>query len=236
MNRKEQRRRWQGLYERYGTRVVGPMTEANYAEFAEETGRTIDFFRNTLEPFIQRTGGNPAVLVDYGCGYGRYSLYLSRRCLHYEGVDIAPFALERAHMLMDGVGKGILNFRTVEEFQDYPGFADLVFTNAVLQHNDDAMFREVASLIRTTRPQRLWFHEQSDPDQCGGGNGCWGRSLEMFQEAFSGYHLTETRRTARGGGKWHSVFSGVRKGNVMLEKLFFADHAPSSRKELSQVP
>ena len=128
------------------------------------------------------------------------------------GVDIAEPALALARETCRNFVGVRTRIMSVEELAADPPSADMVFSNVCLQHNDDAMFADAAALIKSTHPRRLWMHEQSDPTQAT--TGCWGRSLERFRASFPDHDLTETDRIAGPDGRWHSVFSGVRRATM----------------------
>lgn len=208
MNRAEHRRLWEGLVDDNGPGIVGCPAWGTREAFQAGTLKHAIHLMGHLDPFLARTGGKPSVLVDYGCGYGRWIPFLRPRCEAYVGVEITRQLLSLARTRYEGLDG--IRLCSVNEADGSPFLkADLVVSITVLQHNDDEMFADAISVIKGMRPRRLFMHEQTEPEKST--QGAWGRTLDEFRAAFPEHDLEEAEREVGLDGRFHSVMLGVRR-------------------------
>jgi 2-polyprenyl-3-methyl-5-hydroxy-6-metoxy-1,4-benzoquinol methylase len=100
-----------------------------------------------LEP-----GFRPARALDFGCGVGRLTLPLARRCEHVVGVDVSPSMLDEARA--NASRAGLTNTEFVlsdDELSRVHGSFDLVVSFIVMQHvatgRGGAITRQLASRL-----------------------------------------------------------------------------------------
>jgi ubiquinone/menaquinone biosynthesis C-methylase UbiE len=96
------------------------------------------------------------VVLDYGCGVGRWTLWFARQVHHVVGVDISPKMVEAARQAADQAGIHNVEHCAITgmplPFED--GAFDLVNAIWVLRYitDDDELARSVQELCRVIRP------------------------------------------------------------------------------------
>ncbi|MCK9307090.1 MAG: class I SAM-dependent methyltransferase [Methanoculleus sp.] len=96
------------------------------------------------------------VVLDYGCGVGRWTLWFARQVHHVVGVDISPKMVEAARQAADQAGIHNVEHCAITgmplRFED--GAFDLVNAIWVLRYitDDDELARAVQELCRVIRP------------------------------------------------------------------------------------
>jgi SAM-dependent methyltransferase len=123
-----------------------------------------EFFDTGREPVdclfagLERCGVDPSgfkTCLEYGCGLGRITRWLSERFDHVHGYDISAAHLDgaRAHLANSGVGNVTLHHvRAVEDMTDLER-VDLVYSLIVLQHNPPPVIKLIVrEFLRALNP------------------------------------------------------------------------------------
>jgi len=96
------------------------------------------------------------VVLDYGCGVGRWTLWFARKVQRVVGVDISPKMVEAARQAADTAGISNVEHNVIESiplpFED--GAFDLVNAVWVLRYiiDEDELVRTASELCRVVRP------------------------------------------------------------------------------------
>jgi len=112
------------------------MKDRRIADFYESGKDELDRFFKTLE----RNGIEPrgfSTCLDFGCGAGRISRWLSEKFEEIHAYDISAHYLEMAEKYLSALGLSNVRFhhlRTVGDILDFPK-VDLIYSVIVLQHN-----------------------------------------------------------------------------------------------------
>lgn len=121
------------------------MSEAERIEHFYATG---EWDLQRLERYLARHGRclpEQGTCVDYGCGVGRVTLWLARRCRRVLALDVseAHLALARANLAARGVNN--VEFRQVKSRSDLEALrgADLFHSILVLQHNPPPLIADI---------------------------------------------------------------------------------------------
>jgi SAM-dependent methyltransferase len=93
-----------------------------------------------LDAWLRRNGlalRSDMVVAEYGCGVGRLTGWLARRCKRVRAFDISPTHLARAESWLRGQQLRNIDFQLVRSPSDLNRLAgvDLFFSSIVLQHN-----------------------------------------------------------------------------------------------------
>ncbi|WP_292518212.1 class I SAM-dependent methyltransferase [Methanoculleus sp.] len=97
-----------------------------------------------------------SVVLDYGCGVGRWTLWFARQVHHVVGVDISPNMVKAARLAADTAGIHNAEHRVLDgmplPFED--GAFDLVNAVWVLRYitDDNELARTVHEICRVVRP------------------------------------------------------------------------------------
>lgn len=144
---------WAGLgrAEPYWSVLVSDEFRATNMSQAERIDRfygTGEWDVERLERYLARHGrGLPkqGTCVDYGCGVGRVTLWLARRCRRVLALDVseAHLALARDNLAARGVGN--VEFHRVRSRSDLDAMrgADLFHSILVLQHNPPPLIVDI---------------------------------------------------------------------------------------------
>lgn len=103
--------------------------------------------------------------LDFGCGVGRLSIPLSKRCKHVLGVDISSAHLREAKANVQREGLNNLDLsligsmNAIRELQEF----ELVFSLLVLQHNSPPVMLEILKALssRVSRNGYLYLQTQT---------------------------------------------------------------------------
>ncbi len=110
------------------------LSPAALAAFQETGERDLEM----LLELASKEGGDaarPVRALDFGCGVGRLTIPLARRCGHVVGVDCAGSMLSRARVAAAAAGLVNVEFRPVDSLGELEsGTFDLVCSYIVLQH------------------------------------------------------------------------------------------------------
>lgn len=95
---------------------------------------------DTFLAFLARNEVDPGSLrrvLEYGCGIGRVTRFLSERFAEVVACDISPSHLEQARLYLQESGRGNVEFLRIRGIADIGSAVDLdaVFCVIVLQHN-----------------------------------------------------------------------------------------------------
>ena len=111
------------------------------AQLAEDARRVFfdlgeAFVEEVLELARQRLDGefHPQRALDFGCGVGRVTLPLARRCREVVGVDVSRSMLEHAATNCREGGFNNVRFLETQELDRVEGEFDLVHSYIVFQH------------------------------------------------------------------------------------------------------
>lgn len=105
-----------------------------------------------LDAALARTGAGPrndARCLELGCGVGRVTAWLARRCAHVIGTDISAshLALARAHVDAEGVRNVEFHRLAAVDTLDALDAFDLFFSVIVLQHNPPPVIRAILERV-----------------------------------------------------------------------------------------
>lgn len=118
-------------------------TREKFYESGRKDVAVIDaaFARNGVDPSAMKT------CVEYGCGLGRVTRWLSERFEKVTGCDISEAHLRLAKEQLDARGARNIEWRHIREVADIVGLpkTDFVFSFIVLQHNPPPL---IAHMIR----------------------------------------------------------------------------------------
>src|SRR5438067_8585560 len=106
------------------------------------------------------------LVLDAGCGGGRYALLAARHGARVVGVDLSS-AVEKARALcQDYPGVGIVQ-ADLTRLPLVEGAFDLAFSIGVLHHGPDprGAFREVAGRVRPGGRLAVWLYRKNTPPQ-----------------------------------------------------------------------
>jgi SAM-dependent methyltransferase len=114
----------------------------------EQISWTFDQIRRHIDP-----GFDPASALDFGCGVGRLTFPLARRCRSVIGVDISPGMLEKAREHEAQLGLNNVTFaRGDDKLSTVKGPFDFINTYVVLQHippeRGECLIRRFLELLR----------------------------------------------------------------------------------------
>jgi SAM-dependent methyltransferase len=101
-----------------------------------------------VEGYLARNGRElprEGVCVDYGCGLGRVTLWLARRCKRVIAVDVSEAHLRIAQRELAARGVGNVEFRLVRQRDDLAMLrgADFFHSVIVLQHNPPPIIADI---------------------------------------------------------------------------------------------
>ena len=105
-----------------------------------------------LDAALARTGttlGSDATCLELGCGVGRVTAWLARRCAQVIATDISQSHLTLARQHLNGEGSSNVQFHQlnrVESLDTLPAF-DLFFSVIVLQHNPPPIVRAILDRV-----------------------------------------------------------------------------------------
>jgi SAM-dependent methyltransferase/uncharacterized protein YbaR (Trm112 family) len=104
-------------------------------------------------PELRLPTGKGKLLLDIGCGWGRWTVAASHKGYHPIGVDPSLGAVLAARRVSDQLGAhGIFVVADARHLPFRPGFFDIVFSYSVLQHfsrdNVKIALREVARVLK----------------------------------------------------------------------------------------
>jgi SAM-dependent methyltransferase len=111
-------------------------------ERLEETSRA-QFFQSGEDhiAFVLDTAAEqfgpvaPIRALDFGCGVGRLTLPLARRCTHVVGVDVSPSMLDEARTNASAAGLSNVDFAPSDDTLSHAeGTFDLIHSYIVFQH------------------------------------------------------------------------------------------------------
>lgn len=138
-----------------------------WESFAEEErvfGRDVEsswqYFRDTLcPPEVPDAWFQGKLVLDAGCGHGKYLDALSRRGIEVVGIDITPEVGRVYRRLADRPNVHVIQANIL-----HPPFAsrtfDYVYSNGVIHHTPDTRgaFRAVAQLVREGGHLAVWVY------------------------------------------------------------------------------
>jgi SAM-dependent methyltransferase len=128
-----------------------PTTEAEFWASGETEAASI-------EAMLTRFGVHDLaarVCVEYGCGLGRVTLPLARRCRQVHGYDISPNHLAGARRRAGELGVGNAEFHLVaKNFLADLEKCDFFYSKIVFQHNPPPIIRELIRIaVASLRPE-----------------------------------------------------------------------------------
>jgi len=204
---KEDRRGyWCRRYREQGCRAVGHC-KLSSAQLTAKTARLQKQYEGLLQFLF-----HDRVVLDFGCGWGRWSAFLASLCEQVYGVDIVERAVRGAKKR---VPKGI--------FTQYDGlwlpFSDAqfggVFSWTVLQHIPPSCIRQVTGeLTRVLAPDgylvlyentSIWLEDKEH---------IWYRGADKYKHLFSPLHciMVEVVGDVDGTGEEHSLMVFWKEG------------------------
>ncbi len=92
---------------------------------------------------------NDATCLELGCGVGRVTAWLARRCARVIGTDVSASHLALARQHLDAEGATNVEFHrlaTVETLDSLPSF-DMFFSVIVLQHNPPPVIKAILERV-----------------------------------------------------------------------------------------
>lgn len=119
------------------------------------TAGTIDRFYESgrydverVASYLSRNGHHlpeTGVCVDYGCGLGRVTLWLARRCERVLAIDVSQAHLDVARRTLAAHGVSNVEFRLLRTRQDLDLLRDFDFFHSVLvlQHNPPPLIADI---------------------------------------------------------------------------------------------
>jgi SAM-dependent methyltransferase len=138
------------------------MSDAAVLQFFYDSGQT-DLKR--LDAWLRRNHlalRSDMVCAEYGCGVGRLTGWLARRCKQVRAFDISPTHLARAQEWLTGQDVRNIDFHLVRNPSDLNRLAgiDLFFSSIVLQHNPPPIIALILDhAFRHLRPGGLAFFQ-----------------------------------------------------------------------------
>ena len=109
------------------------LEEGSRAQFFQSGQDHIDFVLDTAAEHFGRI--SPRRALDFGCGVGRLTLPLARRCAHVIGVDVSPSMLDEARVNSREAGLSNVEFAPSDDALTHvDGTFDLVHSYIVFQH------------------------------------------------------------------------------------------------------
>ena len=107
-----------------------------------------------VERYLARNGRRfprSGVCLDYGCGLGRTTLWLARRCARVLAVDVSPAHLDLAREVLAARGVRNVEFRLVRSPHDLAALGGFDFFHSllVLQHNPPPLIADILSMAFT---------------------------------------------------------------------------------------
>jgi ubiquinone/menaquinone biosynthesis C-methylase UbiE len=129
--------RWEERYRVHGDMTVGRINfdESQYMWASKEAAETLCGCFESYE--IRGELG-----LDVGCGIGRMTRALAVACRNVVGIDIVPYAIERAKQLFPRGNFHLFDGQNIP-FED--GQFDIVLSWTVLQHVPDGEIKPLAS-------------------------------------------------------------------------------------------
>ena len=122
--------------------------DAFFATGEEEINRVFSHMHNTL---VNIPSG---VFLDFGCGVGRVSRALKKRCGHGYGIDISQKMIELARTFVPGVDFKVNQTDSLEVFKDCS--VDFIYSHIVLQHIPNQYQKHyIDEFLRILRPGGL---------------------------------------------------------------------------------
>jgi 2-polyprenyl-3-methyl-5-hydroxy-6-metoxy-1,4-benzoquinol methylase len=104
------------------------------AEFYETGESQINWLFDQIRKFV-RPDFAPASSLDFGCGVGRLTIPLAKKCKHVIGVDVATGMLRKAQERCEQVGiKNVTLVKGDDQLSQISGGFDLITSYIVLQH------------------------------------------------------------------------------------------------------
>lgn len=133
MNMKEIKEKW--FYKEINLQASVEMWDSMAPDFSQFEMPTEE--NSSLMKLITEKGmiDKESIVLDVGCGAGKYSLALAEKCLHVVGLDLSPKMIEKAlekkeKMKVDNVEFHINNWHEFDlSNSDYKGKFDLVIAN-----------------------------------------------------------------------------------------------------------
>ena len=128
---------------------IANMSQADKIDHFYESGR---FDIERLERYLLRNGRRlpeHGTCVDYGCGLGRTTLWLARRCKRVLGVDVSENHISIARESLAARGVTNVDFhlvRTREDLDILRG-TDLFHSVIVLQHSPPPLIADILSTV-----------------------------------------------------------------------------------------
>lgn len=106
------------------------------------------------------------LVLDAGCGGGRYALLAARHGAKVVGVDLSS-AVEKARALCEGYPGVAIVQADLTRLPLADGVFDLAFSIGVLHHGPDprGAFREVARRVKPGGRLAVWLYRQNTPPQ-----------------------------------------------------------------------
>lgn len=200
----EATRMWEARARRLGARAVG-YYRWDETEFRQET----DAWWQRLYTHLESSdAGNDQVILDFGCGAGRFGARLAEEGYRVIGVDISSTLLNLATDQTQ-CGLELVQIAPGETLPFPAGAFDVLWANTVLQHVPQELFTTVVSeLRRVLRPRALLIlcenTEQSKGRKSRSGHVTYRRE-EEYVAAFPGLKAVNAFTVAR---EQHTIFVG----------------------------
>lgn len=136
----------------------------NYADEEKVFGRDVEgswrYFRDTLcPPEFPDQALRGALVLDAGCGHGKYLDALSARGAEMVGIDITP-EVGRVYRKLSGRPNVHVVQANVLHPPFAPGVFDYVYSNGVIHHTPDTRggFRALSRLVRQGGHFAVWLY------------------------------------------------------------------------------
>jgi ubiquinone/menaquinone biosynthesis C-methylase UbiE len=132
--------RWEERYRVHGDMTVGRVT-FDQSQFMWASKEAAEILCGCFETYEIRGKFG----LDVGCGIGRMTRALSIACRNVVGIDIVPYAIERAKQLFPQGNFHLFDGQSIP-FED--GKFDIVLSWTVLQHVRDGEIEPLAAEMR----------------------------------------------------------------------------------------
>jgi SAM-dependent methyltransferase/uncharacterized protein YbaR (Trm112 family) len=136
----------------------------NYAQEDKVFGRDVEgswkYFRDTLcPPEVPDSWFEGRLVLDAGCGHGKFVDALSKRGIEIVAFDITP-EVERVFSKLSGRPNAHVIQANILHPPFAPGTFDYVFSNGVIHHTPDtrAAFRSIGRLVRAGGYLGVWVY------------------------------------------------------------------------------
>ncbi|HZG00490.1 MAG TPA: class I SAM-dependent methyltransferase [Chitinophagales bacterium] len=173
-------------------------------------------------------------VLDYGCGVGRVSRFLSAKCEAIHAVDYTPAMIETAQKLP--VPANVHYALLQDDGLPYPNsFFDCVFTFWVLVHStDNELMHQLEEFKRVLKPGgRIALFEQTRAERFEYEGWSIQRTVQEYEDAAAavGLQVEYTKHVIRNPSRGMDVWKRVKRNvRFMLPLLSLLDRATLMRR------